>query len=72
MAPVITQQAGPIDDLTGQATIVDTIHHNSKGLIDYNAMANTPPRRDDLNNNAHIKRTHGESLAHITERGAPS
>lgn len=67
-APVVTTRDGPIDEITGLPKQIATIHHNSKGVIDFDAMANTDSRRNELATNRRVTRGVGEVRDHITER----
>ena len=66
--PVITYADGPIDLADGLPEQIITIHHNSKGLIDFDAMANTGTRTTELADDRKIQRNVGEVREYITER----
>lgn len=67
-SPVVTWKDGPIDPLDGLPKQIPTMHYNSKGLIDFEAMADTGKRMDDLTEDRKISRSVGEVREHITER----
>ena len=66
--PVVTHADGPIDLADGLPKRIPTVHYNSKGLIDFDAMANTGTRTTELADDRKIQRNVGEVRAHIVER----
>ena len=67
-APVVIRSDGPIDPITNLPSDVHAIPHNSKGLLDIDAMANTSARRDNLRDDFSLSRRENEVQANITER----
>lgn len=68
--PVVTRIDGNIDEITGKPKDVWTIHYNSKGNIDYEAMADTPEKVTILNKDSKVTATKLESQSKIIERTA--
>lgn len=68
VAPVITYADGPIDKITGLPRQIPTYHYNSKGLINFEAMAHTPERVSELTKNRKIRRNVNAVRAQIVER----
>jgi hypothetical protein len=66
--PVVTYKDGEIDPIDGKPKRIATIHHNSRGLVDFDAMTDTPERGDDLTANRTVSRDVSEVRQHITER----
>ncbi|KKN70654.1 hypothetical protein LCGC14_0429270 [marine sediment metagenome] len=66
--PIVTYRDGPIDLADGLPKQIITIHHNSKGLIDFDAMVNTGTRIAELADDGKVQRNVGEVRAHIVER----
>lgn len=66
--PVITYKAGEIDPIDGKPKQIATIHYNSKGLVDFEAMAGTSERSDKLTVDRTVSREVTEVREYITER----
>jgi hypothetical protein len=66
--PVVTYRDGEIDPIDGKPKQIATIHHNSKGLVDFEAMAGTSERSDELAADRTVARDVTEVRQYITER----
>ena len=67
-APVMTYKDGAIDPLDGLPKQILTIHYNSKGLVDFEAMADTSAKLTELSDDRKVSRNVEEVRQYITER----
>lgn len=66
--PVVTYRDGEIDSIDGRPKRIATIHHNSRGLVDFDSMAGTPERSDELTVDRRVRRQVADVRQYITER----
>ncbi len=66
--PVVTYKDGEIDPIDGLPKQIATIHHNSRGLVDFESMADTSEMNTELAVDSKVSRKVVEVLQYITER----
>lgn len=67
---VVTRKDGAIDEATGLPEDIFTIHYNSKGNIDYEAMADTPEKITTLQKDSRVIINKVDANSKIVERSA--